>query len=188
MARTVTIPVRLNPDREQQESLLGVTRRFSSCVRFAFNRLLEGEERNVLKRTLPSIFGLNTRYIDDAILQAQEIISSSEEIEVEPRKVIFGGKSLFKRLNKKHLSLKKQEAFKERWFEKRKCNLYSRGDTSKDGNLNLRFVCKNEKLYLRVNIGERKWLFIPCSVYHKRHLTDFYQSYPARSLQKGEGM
>ncbi|WP_338031314.1 hypothetical protein [Carboxydothermus hydrogenoformans] len=44
-------------------------RRWSSCMRFAYNRLLEGKSRNELKRELQGIFNLNSRYVDERTWQ-----------------------------------------------------------------------------------------------------------------------
>uniref|UniRef100_UPI0003B5D15C IS200/IS605 family accessory protein TnpB-related protein n=1 Tax=Thermus islandicus TaxID=540988 RepID=UPI0003B5D15C len=53
----------------------------------------------------------------------------------------------------KHLSGKPLEALKRRWKEKRQGLLYSRGDKSREGNLNLRVEVRDGALWLRVNLG-----------------------------------
>ncbi|MDN5332185.1 MAG: hypothetical protein PWP45_1410, partial [Tepidanaerobacteraceae bacterium] len=64
----VTIQAKLIFDsNEDKQEVLDLMRRWSSCVRFAYNRLLEGYSRNELKRELQGIFSLNSRYVDDAI-------------------------------------------------------------------------------------------------------------------------
>jgi len=70
-------------------------RRFSSATRFAYKRLLEGQDRKELKREdgpLCTLFGLNTRYADGAIEKAQATLDSARELGQDPRKVVFGGR------------------------------------------------------------------------------------------------
>lgn len=64
-----------------EEDLLDTEMRlFSSCTRWAFNRLLEGRSREELKRQGQELFGLNSRFCDDAILKAKEISASQKEL------------------------------------------------------------------------------------------------------------
>ncbi|MEZ0322742.1 MAG: IS200/IS605 family accessory protein TnpB-related protein, partial [Hydrogenothermaceae bacterium] len=44
------------------------------------------------------------------------------------------------------------------WHEKRKYSLYSRGDKSKQGNLNTRILLEEQGTYLRINVGDRTWI------------------------------
>jgi len=53
---------------------------------------------------------------------------------------VFGGRELFEKLHKRHLTGKRLEELKRKWKEKRQGMAYSRGDRAKKGNLNLRFV------------------------------------------------
>jgi len=163
-----TIQTRLKVKGEEKRLLDDLMRRWSSCMRFAYKRLLEGKTRKELKRELQKIFGLNSRYVDDAILEAQNIITLSKELGFKPEKVIFGGRDFFEKLCKKHLSEKQREKLKKEWREKRQCNLYSRGDKTKKGNLNLRVVKEGDKYYIRVNVGERKWILLEIKTSHKK--------------------
>ncbi|GAV24715.1 transposase [Carboxydothermus islandicus] len=86
------------------------------------------------------MFNLNSRYVDDAILEASEVLQSTRELGENPRKVIFGGKDLFFKLKSKHLSIKQRQKYKKEWLDKRKGTLFSRGDKTKQGNLNLRVI------------------------------------------------
>ncbi len=166
---------------------------FSSAIRFSFNRLVEGADYGELIKRVASLFRLNKRYAEDAVLQAQTIIRSQKkllpaylehtEVKIQkseqklsdyltgkkrPKKVsldiciagvrarleklrtkakdlrqhiqndtvpsiIFGGKKNFYARMKRKLS-------KEEWKEIRSNTLYSRGDASKQGNLNTRIV------------------------------------------------
>ncbi|NYE57028.1 putative transposase [Carboxydothermus ferrireducens DSM 11255] len=104
MKQIIPIQARLFPKTEEKEVLDNLMRKWNSCKRYAYNRLLEGKARKELKKELQSLFGLNSRYADDAILEANEILHSIKELGENPRKVIFGGKALFFKLKSKHLS------------------------------------------------------------------------------------
>ena len=70
-------------DRWQRgdESALGTEMRlWGSAERFAFCRLQEGVVRKDLKPRLQKVFGLNSRYCDDAIVHAKAIIDSQREL------------------------------------------------------------------------------------------------------------
>ncbi len=67
--------------KEDEQAVLDLMRRFSSAVRYAYQRFLEGKDRKELKREdgpLCGLFGLNTRYADGAIEKAQALIASAE--------------------------------------------------------------------------------------------------------------
>ncbi|AAM23858.1 hypothetical protein TTE0587 [Caldanaerobacter subterraneus subsp. tengcongensis MB4] len=146
-------------DQEDKQIVLDLMRRWSSCMRYAYKRLLEGYDRKTLKRDLQGMFDLNSRYVDDAIMKARSTLESARELGKSPKKVIFGGKKLFKKLQKRHINGKAYEKLKIRWQERRKGNLYSRGDKSKKGNLNTRIEVKENGTFLRINVGERKYVY-----------------------------
>jgi IS605 OrfB family transposase len=142
--------------KEDEQAVLDLMRRFSSATRFAYNRLLEGQDRKELKREdgpLCRLFGLNTRYADGAIEKAQAALDSARELGQDPRKVVFGGREVFEQLKRKHLSGKALLALKRKWKEKRQGFLYSRGEAAKKGNANLRLEPQGDALWLRVNLG-----------------------------------
>jgi predicted transposase len=144
------------PDHRDEAAVLDLMRRFSSATRFAYQRLLEGQDRKELKREdgpLCTLFGLNTRYADEAIEKAQATLDSARELGQDPRKVVFGGRKLFEQLKRKHLSGKALLALKREWKERRQGLLYSRGDATKKGNANLRLEPQGDALWLRVNLG-----------------------------------
>jgi IS605 OrfB family transposase len=143
--------------KEDERAVLDLMRRFSSATRYAYNRLLEGQDRKELKREdspLCRLFGLNTRYADGAIEKAQALIALAEELGQDPHKVVFGGRKLFEQLKRRHLSGKALLALKREWKERRQGLLYSRGDSAKKGNANLRLEPKDGALWLRVNLGD----------------------------------
>jgi len=163
-------------NQEDEQTVLNLMRRWSSCMRYVYQRLLEGYDRKELKRTFPEFFGLNSRYVDDAILKAQSTIKSMKEIGINSEKIIFGSRKLFRQLQKRHLNGKDYQKLKTVWREKRKYNLYSRGDKSKKGNLNLRVIEKDEEVYLRINVGERKYVYAKLSYGFNNH--KFVESMP----------
>jgi IS605 OrfB family transposase len=128
-------------------------------MRYAYQRLLEGGKRKDLKKDLSKLFSINTRYSDDAIFLAQSTIASCREREQNPKKVIFGSRKVFEQLKKNHLTGKRRKQLKKKWRESRQGNLYSRGDKSKQGNLNLRFERIDNQLYLRINTGDRQYIY-----------------------------
>ncbi|AIS52032.1 hypothetical protein TKV_c08500 [Thermoanaerobacter kivui] len=157
------------PNQQDKQIVLDLLRRWSSCVRYAYKRLLEGYDRKTLKRDLQGIFDLNSRYVDDAIMKARSTLESAKELGKSPRKVIFGGKKLFRKLQKHHLNGKAYKKLKIRWQEKRKGNLYSRGDKSKKGNLNTRIEVRKNGTFLRINVGERKYVYAKIEAGYKKN-------------------
>jgi IS605 OrfB family transposase len=142
-----------------REVLLSLMRRFSSAMRFAYQRLLEGRNRKDLKKYLSGLFGINARYSGDAILLAQLVLSLYKKRKQNPKKVVFGSRKLFEQLSKNHLNGNKSKKLKMRWRESRQGNLYSRGDKEKQGNLNLRLQWINDELYLRINTGNKQYVY-----------------------------
>jgi IS605 OrfB family transposase len=122
-------------------------------VRFAYKRLLHGAERKELKKLLSRKYGINARYSDGAILLAQQALESCVERGQNPKKLVFGSRELFEKLKKKHLTGKSRETVRQKWEERRYGVLYSRGEKSKEGNLNLRLVNLNNQWHLRINLG-----------------------------------
>jgi IS605 OrfB family transposase len=156
----ITIQTKLTfPSKEDEQIVLDLMRRWSSCMRYAYNRLLEGSSRNTLKRELQGVFNLNSRYVDDAIMKAKSVLESCRERDENPSKVIFGGRSLFDKLKKRHINGKAYKKLKQEWQERRKGNLYSRGDRSKKGNLNMRIEIYGNGARLRINVGEKKYAY-----------------------------
>ncbi|WP_027718489.1 IS200/IS605 family element transposase accessory protein TnpB [Desulfovirgula thermocuniculi] len=66
--------------RGEEDPLVTEMRLFCSCVRWAFNRLLEGVSRDEIKKRGQELFGLNSRYVDDARLKAQALLDSQREL------------------------------------------------------------------------------------------------------------
>jgi len=158
---------------QDREVLLDLMRRFSAATRYAYQRLLEGQERKEIKKNISRLFNINTRYSDDAIFLANSMIESCNERQQNPKKTIFGSRKVFEKLNKNHLNGSRKEELKIKWRESRQGNLYSRGDKSKQGNLNLRIeridneridngvigIGINNELYLRINTGNKQYIY-----------------------------
>ncbi len=145
------------PSEEDRRATLDLTRRFSAALRYAYNRLLEGQTREELKRQdgpLCTLFRLNTRHADDATLKAQALLDSARERGEDPRKVVFGGRGRFEQLKRRHLSGKPLKRLKREWRERRQGTLYSRGDRTKGGNPNLRLLVRDGALRLRIGLGD----------------------------------
>jgi len=73
-------------------------------------------------RELAKVFPLNSRYCDDAIMKANEVLRSSKG--QDSKKVIFGSKKLFEKLKRKHLTGKRREKLKKMEREKTGDSLY----------------------------------------------------------------
>ena len=156
----VTVECLLAFDKDDDKGrILTLMRKFSSMVRFAYKRLMEGAERKELKKLLAQKYGINTRYSSDAILLAQQTLESCIEREQNPKKLVFGSRELFEQLKKKHLAGKRRETLRQKWEERRYGILYSRGDKSKEGNLNLRLVNLNNQWHLRINLGNGEYVW-----------------------------
>jgi IS605 OrfB family transposase len=144
---------------QDRKVVLDLMRRFSSAMRFAYQRLLEGVDNGDLRKCLSKLFNINARYANDAILLAQSMLSLCKESKQNPRKVIFGSRGLFEKLKKRHLVGKRRDKLKEKWREVRQGNLYTRGEKGAQGNLNLRFQWIDNEFYLRINIGNRQYVY-----------------------------
>jgi len=156
----ITVECLLAFDKDEDKGrVLTLMRKFSSMVRFAYKRLLDGAERKELKKLLSRKYGINTRYSDDAILLAKQTLESCIEREQNPQKIVFGSRELFEQLKKKHLTGKRRDELRQKWEERRYGILHSRGDKSKEGNLNLRLVNLSNQWHLRINLGNGEYVW-----------------------------
>jgi len=146
-------------NEKDKEVVLDLMRRFSSATRYAYKRLLEGENINKLYKTISRLFNINTRYSDGTILLAQAMISSCKERGQNPKKLVFGSRKVFEQLSRNHLTGIRREKLKTKWKETRQGNLYTRGDKSNQGNVNLRLQWINDELYLRINTGNKQYVY-----------------------------
>jgi IS605 OrfB family transposase len=96
---------------------------------------------------------LPPKYIDSAIYKAKQYPTD--------KPVVFGGKRLFEKLCKKHLTGKARERLEKQWRELRQGTLISIGSKSKEdkGNRLLRFEDKEGQLHLRITTGNREFIY-----------------------------
>ncbi|KXG78192.1 hypothetical protein AN618_05840 [Fervidicola ferrireducens] len=66
--------------RGEEDPLVTEMRLFCACMRWAFNQLLEGTSRDEIKKLGQKLFGLNSRYADDARLKVQALLDSQKEL------------------------------------------------------------------------------------------------------------
>ena len=164
----VTVLARIEARPGEAAVLADTARRWSACMRYAYRRLLEGEPRRDLKRRLQGMFGLNSRYVDDAILRAREAMAAARARGEDPRRVVWGGRGLFRRLCARGPDPVRRERVRAEWRERRQMRLYGRGDVAKGGNLNLRVEFREDGPWLRVNAGRRRWLWVRLRTHHRR--------------------
>jgi IS605 OrfB family transposase len=154
----VSLQFKLELKKEDREKLIKLMRKQSSAIRIAYNMLKELEEEKTKKlhtqiyHKLRQIFPeLPTKYIDSAIYKAKQY----------PRDkiVVFGGKRLFEKLCKNHLTGKVREKLKNQWRELRQGTLVSIGSKSDKGNRLTRFEDLNGQLYLRITTGNREFIY-----------------------------
>ena len=144
----ITLQARLQiENKEDLEKLYDLMRRYCSAYRYAYNRLLEKKNENDVRKEIQNLFNINSQYAQSAIWEAKALIKSCKERGQNPKKVIFGGRLLFEKLSKKHLTGKRREKIKEKWKEKRQGVLYAIGRKHRKGNLNLRLVEIKNNLY-----------------------------------------
>ncbi|KXA92971.1 hypothetical protein AKJ64_01720 [candidate division MSBL1 archaeon SCGC-AAA259E17] len=156
----VTVRGELFPSDSEAEQLDELMRIQSSCMRYAYNRLCEGKTKSVIEADLKDTFSeINSRYRRGGYFRARANYESAKELvksgeQESPEKVVFGGREDLKKRERGEISNKD-------WKRIRNSQLYSRGDKSKGGNLNLRFVERDDQPYLRVNTGNREWIYVP---------------------------
>jgi predicted transposase len=155
--------------KEEKEKVLALMRRFSSAIRYAYKRLLEGVAEKEIEKAIQEKHKLNARYVKDAVLIAKQVLKSCIQRGQNPKKLVFGSRDVFEKLKKKHLTGKRREKLRQRWEERRYYYLYSRGEKFHKGNLNLRFVHLNNQWYLRINLGNGGYVWVKVVRNAKRH-------------------
>jgi predicted transposase len=154
----VSLQFKLELKKEEKEKLIQLMRKQSSAIRVAYNMLKELEKEKTknphaqiyqrLRKLFPE---LSTKYIDSAIYKAKQYPTD--------KPVVFGGKRLFEKLCKNHLSGKARERLKKQWRELRQGTLISIGSKSDKGNRLLRFEDKEGQLHLRITTGNREFIY-----------------------------
>ncbi len=154
----VSLQFKLELKKEDREKLTKLMRIQSSAIRVAYNMLKELEKEkaknshaqiyNRLRQLFPD---LPTKYIDSAIYKAKQYPTS--------KSVVFGGKKLFEKLCKNHLTGKARERLKKQWKEQSQGTLISIGSKSDKGNRLTKFEGLNGQLCLRITTGNREFIY-----------------------------
>jgi IS605 OrfB family transposase len=156
----VSLQFKLELKKEDKEKLIKLMRKQSSAIRMAYNMLKELEKEKAknphsqIYHRLRQLFpDLPTKYIDSAIYKAKQY--------PKDKIVVFGGKRLFEKLCKNHLTGKVRERLKKQWKEQRQGTLIGIGSKHKtaQGNLLLRFMELDGKLHLRIATGNREFIY-----------------------------
>jgi len=145
----LTLPARIELSEGAEEKALqnlffafGKARRLCYSLRQKYE--LKGRmSRSEIIRRVQELTGLNSRYVKDAYATIENL----------PPHATFGG------LKNQRLR-EKGKITREEYKKRRNSIIYARGEKSRKGNLNLRIVEIACEKYLRVNIGDRKWLFL----------------------------
>jgi IS605 OrfB family transposase len=153
-----SLQFKLELKREDKEKLIQLMRKQSSAIRVAYNMLKELEKektknpRAQIYQRLRQLFPeLPTKYIDSAIYKAKQYPTD--------KPVVFGGRRLFEKLCKNHLSGKAREKLKKQWKELRQGTLISIGSKADKGNRLTRFEDLHGQLYLRISTGNRELIY-----------------------------
>ena len=129
----VSLQFKLELKREDKQKLIKLMRKQSSAIRTAYNMLKELKKEETknphaqIYQKLRQLFPeLPTKYIDSAIYKAKQYTTD--------KPVVFGGKRLFEKLCKNHITGKLRERLKKQWRELRQGTLISIGSKSDRGN------------------------------------------------------
>jgi IS605 OrfB family transposase len=154
----VSLQFKLELKKGDKEKLIKLMRMQSSAIRVAYNMLKELEKEKTknphgqiyhrLRKLFPE---LPTKYIDSAIYKAKQYPTD--------KPVVFGGRRLFEKLCKNHLTGKVREGLKKQWKEQRQGTLISVGSKSDRGNRLTRFEDLNRQLHLRITTGNREFIY-----------------------------
>jgi IS605 OrfB family transposase len=154
----VSLQFKLELKREDKEKLTQLMRKQSSAIRVAYNTLKDLEKEKTknphsqiyqrLRQLFPDI---PTKYIDSAIYKAKQYPTD--------KSVVFGGKRIFEKLCKNHLTGKVRERLKKQWKEQRQGTLVSIGSKADKGNRLTRFEDLNGQLHLRITTGNREFIY-----------------------------
>jgi len=154
----VSLQFKLELKKEDKENLIKLMRKQSSAIRVAYNMLKELEKEETknphaqIYQKLRQLFPeLPTKYINSAMDKAKQCPTD--------KPVVFGGKRLFEKLCKNHLSGKAREKLKKQWKEQRQGTLISIGSKADKGNRLTRFEDLNGQLHLRITTGHREFIY-----------------------------
>jgi len=159
----ITIVSKLKINSNQAKLLDTLMRKYCSCMRYAYNRLKEGKTRIEIKTPLQKIFGINARYVEAAIREAENYIKQYPD-----KNIVFGGKSLLQKLTQySKTNYKKYLKLKQIWKDRRTGKVKCIGERAKKGNLNLRILKQGDKWFFRINVGHKQWIKVEFEPKHK---------------------
>ena len=154
----VSLQFKLELKKEDKEKLIKLMRKQSSAIRTAYNMLRDlekGKTKNphaqIYQRLRQLFPDLPTKYLDSAIYKAKQYPTDDP--------VVFGGRRLFERLCKNHLSGKAREKLKKQWRELRQGTLINIGSKVDKGNRLTRFEDLNGQLHLRITTRNREFIY-----------------------------
>jgi len=172
----LTIPANMELSGGEEEKALqnlffayGKARRLCYSLRQKYELKGRMSRSEIIKR-VQELTGLNSRYVNDAYATIENL----------PPHATFGG------LKNQRLR-EKGKITREEYKKRRNSIIYARGDKTKGGNLNLRIVEIACEKYLRVNIGDRKWIFLKLFIpdkYMKKYAKYLDGSHPYSVLIK----
>ena len=175
MMYELTIPAGIELSVGEEKALQNLFFAFGKARRLCYSLRQKYElkgrmSKSEIIRRVQELTGLNSRYVKDAYATIENL----------PAHATFGG------LNNQRLR-EKGKITNEEYKKRRNSIIYARGEKSRKGNLNMRIVEVAGEKYLRVNIGDRKWLllklFIP-EKYMKKYAKYLNGSHPYSVLIK----
>ncbi len=141
----ITIKLPYKASSELYELVDRIQRQYSSMVRYAYNRFLDGlTEKDIrhFSKSLNNIDLLNSWLIQCAIKEANQIFKRNKD-----NKVIFGGKYFFTRWIKTH-----DKQWLDRWRDKRTFPFVSQGERLAQGNRMFRLdIIDNNTIVFKYN-------------------------------------
>ena len=171
----LTLPANIELSEGEEKALQNLFFAFGKARRLCYSLRQKYELKGRMSRSeiikrVQELTGLNSRYVKDAYATIENL----------PPHATFGG------LRNQRLR-EKGKITNEEYKKRRNSIIYARGDKSRKGNLNMRIVEIACEKYLRVNIGDRKWLllklFIP-DKYMKKYAQYLDGSHPYSVLIK----
>jgi len=151
----LTLPARIELSEEEEKALQNLFFAFGKARRLCYSLRQKYELKGRMSRSeiikrVQELTGLNSRYVKDAYATIENL----------PAHATFGG------LKNQRLR-EKGKITREEYKKRRNSIIYARGDKTKGGNLNLRIVEIADEKYLRVNVGDRKWLLLKLFILEK---------------------
>lgn len=177
----ITISSRLQLSLQDAAILDLLMNRWSAAYHTAFNQLISGKSQQEIVQSLKTRFDLGYKYAYYAFLEAKWKIAGCKELDVDPSRIIFGGRKRFKQLKKRHIDDHMRASIKAKYREARRFNLFSIGDKATKGNLNTRI----ENDTLRIKVGDRQHVWATIHTSDKRWAKRNTELYTVRITKRG---